>query len=199
MLKHTDGLTTLDQELFPGLREELDKRRWRLQKWAFVLMLSLALALGSGEIWMSSGTQATDLVGQTSSQHAAQKQLIVRPTEAAWLGEWQREIPDAAKTLKAIPKGTLIPVEIESAQFRGADRVSILARTKSYVFADKTVMIPSGSEVRGIAQRDGDTWKIHWDSVSVLSVGGSRTGIQAKSEIPGKESLNGRVLLVKAN
>jgi hypothetical protein len=199
MLKHTDGLTTLDQELFPGLREELDNKRWRLRKWAFVLILSLGLALCSGEIWVSSGPRATDLAEQASSQHAAQKQLIVRPGDASFLGEWQSTISKAAKTLKAIPKGTLIPVEIESAQFRGTDKVTILARTRSYVFADKTVMIPPGSEVRGTAQRDGGTWKIHWDSVSVLSVGGSQTDIQAKSEIPGKESLNGRTLLVKAN
>jgi hypothetical protein len=199
MLKHTDGLTTLDQELFPGVREELDTRRWLLRKWVFVLMLSLVMVLCSGEIWLGSGQRATDLAEQASSQHAAQKQLIVRPGDATWLGEWQSTISDTAKTLKAIPKGTLIPVEIESAQFRGTHKVRILARTKSYVFADKTVMIPPGSEVRGIAQRYGDKWKIHWDSVSVLSVGGNQADIQAKSEIPGKESLNGRALLVKTN
>ena len=112
MLKHTDGLTTLDQELFPGLREEDDKKRWRLRKWVFVLMLSMVLVLCSGKFWLTSRKQATDLADQTSPQNAAQKQLIVRPSDAGWLGEWQAAISDAAKTLKAIPKGTLIPLRL---------------------------------------------------------------------------------------
>ncbi|HXH49469.1 MAG TPA: hypothetical protein VNM47_09000 [Terriglobia bacterium] len=199
MLKHTDGLTSLDQELFPGVREELDTRRWLLRKWAFVLMLSVVMVLGSGKLWLTSRKQANDIAEQASSKDAVKILPGEQAADNSWLGEWQITISDAAKTLKAIPKGTVIPVEIESAQFRGLGQVRILARTKAYVFPEKTVMIPPGSEVRGIAKLHGDKWEIHWDSVSVLSVGGSQAEIQAKNEILGKESLNGRSLLVKTN
>ena len=199
MLKHTDGLTTLDQELFPGLREELDRKRWRLKKWAFVLMLSVVMVLGSGRLWLTSRKQATDIADQASSQDAVKTHPGEQAAGNSWLGEWQITISDAVKTLRAIPKGTVIPVEIETAQFRGLGQVRILARTKEYVFPEKTVVIPPGSEVRGIAKLNGDKWEIHWDSVSVLSVGGRQAEIQAKNEIPGKESLSGRSLVVKTN
>jgi hypothetical protein len=198
MLKHTDGLTTLDQELFPGLREENDKKRWRLQKWAFVMTVSMGLALCSGKLWLSSGQQAKDLAGQDSARQAAMNYPIEQAFDTSWLGKLQTTISDTATAWTAIPMGTLIPVEIESAQLRSSGQARILARTKSYVFADKTMMIPPGSEVEGIARRYGDKWKIQWNSVSVLSVGGSQAHIQAINEIPGKAILYGRSLLVKA-
>jgi hypothetical protein len=198
MLKHTDGLTTLDQELFPGLREEDDKKHWRLQKWAFVITLALVLVLCSGKLWLTSRRQATDLADQASPQDVAKNHSAMQTTQASWLDEWETTISRTFTASKAIPKGTLIPVEIESAQPGRSGRARVLARTKSYVFADKTVMIPPGSEVQGIAQRYGDKWEIHWNSVSVLSVGGRQAEIQAMSEIPGKASLYGRSLLVKA-
>jgi hypothetical protein len=199
MVKHTDSLATLDQELFPGLREEKDRKRWWLRKWAFAIMLSLGLAICSGRVWLTGGEQVHYFAEQAPPQNIAQNQLITRTSQAPWLGERQRAISDTVAATKAIPKGTLVPVEIESAQFGGMGHARILARTQAYVFPDKTVVIPAGSEVRGIAGRHGDMWEIHWNSVSVLSVGGRQADIQAVSEIPGKASLNGRSLLVKAN
>jgi hypothetical protein len=199
VMKYIDGLSTVDQELFPGLREEHDKRRWRLYKFAFLIVLVMVPVLCFGPIWETTGRQAETLAKKTSAQSAAMNYSGEQTTQSSWLGGLQTTISDTFPALKIIPRGTMIPVEIESTQFGGGGRVLVMARTKSYVFTDNTVVIPPGSEVQGIAQRIGDKWEIRWSKISVLSVAGKEAAIQAMNEIRGKASLYGRSLLVEAN
>jgi hypothetical protein len=199
VMKYIDGLSTVDQELFPGLREEHDKKRLRLYKCVFVISLGMVLVLCYGQLWETTGQQAQTFAKKTSAQGAAMNYSREQTTQPSWLSDLQTTISDTFPALKMIPKGTMIPVEIESAQFGGGGRATILARTKSYVFTDNTVVIPPGSKIQGIAQRIGDKWEIRWNKVSVLSVGGQQAAIQAMNEIRGKASLYGRSLLVEAN
>ncbi|TAM82169.1 MAG: hypothetical protein EPN47_09480 [Acidobacteria bacterium] len=198
MLKHSECLSTLDQELFPGIREEKDTKRWLLRKWAFAMMLGAALVYWFGPLWQTGGQQVKAIVGKTSLQDAAQDRSIVQTTQPSWLGGLKTSVSRNARASMVIPKGTLIPVEIEATQLGGLGQTVIRARTKSYVFPDKTVMIPAGSEVEGTAQRFGRKWEIRWDSVSVLSAEGRRADLEAMNEVPGTAGLYGKSLLVKA-
>lgn len=217
MLKHSLSLATLDRELFPGVREEKDTRLWLLRKWAFAVILSVGLVYWSGALWQTSGgKEIKTLAGKASLQDAPRHPLLTG-TQAAAYGKLQAAnrkaspaaqaarhvkskaaVSDAARAAVVIPKGTLIPVKIESTRLIGLGQTVILARTRSYVLPDKTVLIPAGSQVEGMAQRRAGRWEIHWHSVSVVSAGGGEAEIQAMNEIPAKASLYGRSLLVKA-
>lgn len=197
MLKHADCLSTQDQERVPRVREERHTRVWILRQWAFAVVLVVATIYCYKRFWLA-GEQVQNMAEQATTQGAGHNQLVAQTSQASWLGKLQGTISQTARGLKAIPKGTLIPVEIESARFGGSGQATVLARAQSYVFPDDTVMIPAGSEVRGIAMRRGDKWEIHWNSISVLSVGGRQADLQAMSEITGKAGLYGASLVVKA-
>lgn len=199
MLKHSECLSTIEQELFPGVREETDTRRWLLRKWAFAVVLSAALVYWSGALWQAGGQQVENIAGKSSLQKNPQHRFLARTTQALWIDNLRTSISDTAKTSMVIPKGTVIPVKIESTQLGGLGQTVIRARTRSYVFPDKAVLIPAGSRVEGMAKRRGGKWEIHWNSVSVVSVDGQEADIQAMNRIPGKANLYGRSLLIRVN
>jgi hypothetical protein len=114
-------------------------------------------------------------------------------TQSPSLGEFQATVSGVLRTPIIIPRGTLMPVVIKSAQFHGAGQVSVTARTTSDLFPSKAVVIPAGSEVQGIAQRIGKNWKIYWNSVSVR---GRRAKIAGTNQVPEGESLEGSTLEV---
>lgn len=214
MLKHSDCLSTLDQELFPGVREEKDTRLWLLRKWAFAIILSVGLVYWTGPLWQTGAHRVEAITGpslQNSVHHrsiAQSAHASVQPgrsktsAQAAQASMRQGKSPtSASETARAsvlIPKGTVIPVKVESTRPGARGQTVILARSRSFVLPDKTVMIPAGSQIEGMAHQRAGKWEIHWHSVSVLSAGGSQADIQAMNEIPGKTSLYGRSLLIKA-
>lgn len=199
MLKHSLSLSTLDQELFPGVREEKDTRLWLLRKWAFAIILSVGLVYWTGPLWQTGTQRVEAITGKPSLQNSAYHPSIAQSAHASVRpGKSKTSVSETARASVLIPKGTLIPVKIESTQSRGLGQTRIVARTKSYVFRDETVMIPAGSKVEGTARRYGNKWEIHWHSVSVVSAEGREADIQAMNEIPGKASLYGRSLLIKA-
>ena len=199
MLKHSDCLSTLDQELFPGLREEKDRKRWLWRKWAFAIFLGMWLAFWSGALWETGRQQIKTIAGNSFLHNAVENQFVARANQGSWLDELHTGISHTVKASMMIPKGTLIPVKIESTQSRGLGQTRIVARTKSYVFRDKTVLIPAGSQIEGMAHQHAGKWEIHWHSVSVVSAEGREADIQAMNEIPGRATLHGRSLLVRAN
>jgi hypothetical protein len=110
------------------------------------------------------------------------------------LGEFQMNISVAVAVPIVIPAGTSIPVVIVSTQFQGAGQEVVVARTTSDLFPNKALVIPAGSQVVGIAQREGEKWKIYWHSVSVR---GRTAHLSASSETSSGESLKGRAMVVQ--
>ena len=109
------------------------------------------------------------------------------------LGEFQMTVSGALAAPIVIPPGTLLPVVIDSTEFRGAGQAVVVGRTTSDLFPSKAVVIPAGSQVVGTAQREGTKWKIYWNSVSVR---GRQAHLSGASEVSG--SLKGRALVVEA-
>ncbi|HEX5412219.1 MAG TPA: hypothetical protein VFZ27_10185 [Terriglobia bacterium] len=130
--------------------------------------------------------------------HTAHGQSPVRAAQASVRGRSKPSTQEAAKAYMIIPKGTVIPVKIASTRLGDRGQTVIMARTKTFVLPDKAVMIPAGSPVEGTAQRRGGKWEIQWHSISVLSATGREADIQAMNEVPGKVSLDGSSLLIKA-
>ncbi len=93
----------------------------------------------------------------------------------------------------AIPSGLTIPVEIRSASFQGVGRMDIEGRVTSDLFPNRGVVIPAGSAIYGAAEREGNTWHIHWTEISTR---GGRAPISALSEESADGSLRGRLLVV---
>ena len=142
MSKRTDYLSTLDEERFPGIRVENHRNRWLPRECAFFVIVVLILCYG--QLSGTTGQQVNNLAPKTSQQVALVNSSVVGTalTSISWLGGMQETFSHSFAGLKAIPKGILIPMEIESAEFGGAGRVAILARTKLYLVPDKTVVIP---------------------------------------------------------
>jgi len=109
------------------------------------------------------------------------------------LGEFQMTVSGVLAAPIVIPPGTLLPVVIDSTEFRGAGQAVVVGRTTSDLFPSKAVVIPAGSQVVGTAQREGTKWKIYWNSVSVR---GRQAHLSGASEVSG--SLKGRALVVEA-
>lgn len=110
------------------------------------------------------------------------------------LGEFQMTISRSVAAPIVIPGGTMVPLVIVSTQFQGAGQAVVIAKTTSDLFPSKAVVIPTGSEVVGSAQREGTKWKIYWNSVSVR---GSQAHLSAVSEIPEAEGLKGQSMMVQ--
>ncbi len=110
------------------------------------------------------------------------------------LGEFQMTISGVLAAPIVIPVGTEIPVVISSTQFQGAGQAVIVAQTTSDLFPSKAVVIPTGSEVAGTAQREGNKWKIYWTSVSVR---GREARISATNEASAGEDLKGQSMIVR--
>src|SRR5690349_6320854 len=199
MLKHSLSLSTLDQELFPGLREEKDTRLWLLRKWAFAIILSVGLVYWTGPLWQTGAHGVEAITGKPSLQNSAHHRSIAQAAQASVQpGKSKTSASETTRDSVLIPKGTVIPVKVESTRPGDRGQTVILARARSFVLPDKTVLIPAGSQIEGMAHRRAGQWEIHWHSVSVVSAEGREADIQAMNEVPGKASLYGRSLLIKA-
>lgn len=91
-----------------------------------------------------------------------------------------------------IPRGTVMPIAIESAESQGARRVSVTARTRGELFPSPGVVIPAGSSIGGNANLIAGQWQIYWRDVFIRGV---RAPIKAKSAEP-EGTLRGRILVV---
>ena len=83
MLKHSLSLSTLDQELFPGLREEKDTRLWLLRKWAFAIILSVGLVYWTGPLWQTGAHGVEAITGKPSLQNSAHHRSIAKAAHAS--------------------------------------------------------------------------------------------------------------------
>ncbi|HEV2492117.1 MAG TPA: hypothetical protein VG204_03500 [Terriglobia bacterium] len=110
------------------------------------------------------------------------------------LNEFQQELTTAIQTPLEIPKGSTLAVRIERTESRSVGRLAIMGSTTTEAYPSPTMVVPVGSEVEGTAQREAGTWRIRWTGVQVR---GARVPIVAVSEEPARESLGGRLLLVR--
>jgi hypothetical protein len=110
------------------------------------------------------------------------------------LAEFHAVISKVISAPMVVPAGTSFEVKIKSTQFLGAGRLLVLGQTASDVFPNASVVIPAGSVVEGTAVRAGNSWKIHWTS---LSVRGTVTKISSTGEEPANESLADKVLVIQ--
>jgi hypothetical protein len=107
--------------------------------------------------------------------------------------QFQRDVSTALNGPLTIPRGTAIPVAIKSTQLAGLRHMDIKGRTTSDLFPNSGLVIPAGSDVAGMAERIGDSWKISWKEVSIR---GKQVLLSARSTAPAAGSLQGRVLVV---
>lgn len=107
--------------------------------------------------------------------------------------QFRSEVSAALSAPLTIPRGTVIPVAIKSAQFVGMRRMDVKGRTTSDLFPNSGLVIPAGSAISGRAERIGDSWKISWTEVSIR---GKQVLLSARSAEPAAGSLLGRVLVV---
>ena len=106
----------------------------------------------------------------------------------------EQQVSTALVSPVAVPSGTLLAVRIEATHSLGVGRLAVLGRTTTEVYPSPTVVIPAGSEVEGTAARVADTWRIRWTDVSIR---GARAPFAAASEAPARESLGGKLLVVR--
>jgi hypothetical protein len=115
-------------------------------------------------------------------------------SQAIPLNQFEQRISTALASPIVIPRGTSLPVIIESTESRGAGRVRVIGRTVAASYPSSIVVVPAGSSLEGMAQLVSGVWKIHWTE---LSIRGTQVPISASSEEPRGESLRGNRLAVE--
>jgi hypothetical protein len=119
---------------------------------------------------------------------------VAEVSQSPSLGEFQMTISNAVAAPILISAGTVLPVVVVSSEFQGVGQAVVTARTTSDLFPSRAVVIPAGSQVVGLAQREGTKWKIYWNSVSVR---GTQARLSAVSEVPDSEDLKGQSITIE--
>jgi hypothetical protein len=109
------------------------------------------------------------------------------------LGAFRQQVAGAVQSPVLIPRGTSLPLIVESTESRGVERLRVLARTATTLYPNPGLVIPAGSTVEGSAQLVSGVWRIHWTD---LVIRGTRVEISATSEEPRDTALRGRMLVV---
>ncbi len=109
------------------------------------------------------------------------------------LAQFRQQLSTALSAPVVIPRGTSVPLTIESTESRGVGRLRVSGRTARDIYPNSKTVIPAGSPIQGTAQLVSGVWKIHWTEVSVR---GTRVPISASSKQPRGESLRGRTVIV---
>lgn len=115
--------------------------------------------------------------------------------ETISLNQFRQQLSAAITAPLVIPRGTSIPLVIETTEFEGVGRMHVRGRTTADLFPNSKTVIPAGSYVEGDAQKWQGLWKIYWNQVSVR---GTSIAISATSEAF-SEALRGRSMMVRVN
>jgi hypothetical protein len=137
-------------------------------------------------------------VPQAPDQAAEPAEPAAEPppgAETMSLNQFRQQLSAAVAAPLMIPKGTSIPLVIETTEFEGVGRMHVMGRTTADLFPNSKTVIPAGSYVEGNAQRWQGVWKIYW---SQLSVRGATIAISATSE-EFSEGLRGRSMMLRVN
>jgi hypothetical protein len=125
-----------------------------------------------------------------STQNAQARAGMVGPTLP--MSEFRQQVTGALSAPLTIPRGTSIPVAIDSTDFQGVGRLDLQGHVASDLFPDAGSVIPAGSRIRGEAERVSGTWKIRWTEMEIR---GTRVELSAGSEEPAEGSLRGSVVI----
>ncbi len=109
------------------------------------------------------------------------------------LNQFRQQLLAALLARIVIPRGTSIPLTIQSTESRGVGRVRVLGRTAGDVYPSASVVIPAGSRIEGTAQWVSGVWRIRWTE---LFIRGAHVEINATSEEPAGVTLRGRTVLI---
>jgi hypothetical protein len=109
------------------------------------------------------------------------------------LSQFRQQLSAAMAAPLGIPKGTSIPIVIETTEFEGVGRMRVVGRTTADLFPNSKTAIPAGSTVEGSAQKWQGSWKVYWSQVSVHGVS---IPISGSNEELG-EGLRGRSMMVR--
>ena len=109
------------------------------------------------------------------------------------LNHFRQQLSAAQAAPLVVPKGTSIPVVIETTEFEGVGRMRVVGRTTADLLPNSKTAIPAGSIVEGSAQKWQGVWKVYWTQVSVHGVS---TPISGSSE-EFSEGLRGRSMMVR--
>jgi len=145
----------------------------------------------------------------TNEERVIQPSLKPVERDATRVSEPAAEPPDGAETIPLnqfrqqlsaamavpliVPRGTSIPIIIETTEFEGVGRMRVVGRTTADLLPNSKTAIPAGSTVEGSAQKWQGVWKVYWTQVSVHGVS---VPILASSE-EFSEGLRGRSMMVK--
>jgi hypothetical protein len=121
---------------------------------------------------------------------------VAEPPAGAETIPWSQFSQQLSAALAAplvIPRGTSIPIVIETTEFEGVGRTRVVGRTTAALFPNSKTAIPAGSTVEGSAQRWQGVWKVYWTQVSVHGVSVPISGSSEEFS----EGLRGRSMMVK--
>jgi len=165
--------------------------------------LVVGMRQGAYRIYRDASTNEERVI-QTLSKYV-ERDLSAEPTEPVAespgegetisLNQFRQQLSAAIAAPLIIPKGTSIPLVVETTEFEGVGRMHVIGRTTADLFPNSRTAIPAGSYVEGSAQKWQGVWKIYWNQVSVR---GASTAISATSEELG-EGLRGRSVMVRVN
>lgn len=108
------------------------------------------------------------------------------------LTQFRQQLSAALAAPMVVPRGTSIPLTIESTESLGVGRLRVIGRTVATIYPTARLVIPAGSSIEGTAQAVSGVWRIHW---TALSVRGTSVPISATSGEPRGDSLRGRTLI----
>jgi len=107
--------------------------------------------------------------------------------------QFSQQLSAALAAPLVVPRGTSIPIVIETTEFEGVGRMRVVGRTTATLFPNSTTAIPAGSTVEGSAQRWQGAWKVYWTQVSVHGVSIPISGSSEEFS----EALRGRSMMVR--
>lgn len=109
------------------------------------------------------------------------------------LNQFNPQLSLAIAAPLVVPKGTSIPLVVETTEFEGVGRMHVVGRTSADIFPNPKTVIPAGSYIEGSAQKWQGVWRIYWTGMSVR---GASIPISASSE-EFSEGLRGRSMIVR--
>jgi len=155
--------------------------------------LVVGMTQGAYRIYQDATTHEERVIQPLGGVFYGSRSGLAPAAGAAPLTQFRQQLSGALEAPIVIPKGTSLSVRIETTESPVAGRISVLGRTAFDAYPSRTVVVPAGSEVDGIAERVAGRWQIHWTGISIRD---TRVPIAATSQEPA-EQLGGRVIVIR--
>lgn len=157
--------------------------------------LVVGMMQGAYRIFRDQTTREERVISPVMSYLMGPAHGAPKPSELTMpLGAFRQQVVEAQARPIVIPRGTAIPVAIETTESEGVGRLRVRGRTTRDLFPSPAVVIPAGSDMEGTARVMSGLWSIHWTE---LSIRGARVEINATSEAPRTGTLRGSTLVME--